>query len=233
MKSGSARLVEFRPEVVACLDVGSPKNGNVGWAVLEKRARTLGSDLEGFIDALAPHLASERSIALGFECPLYVPKRADVSLMTACRPGEVGLNWCGGPGGSVLATGLVQVNWVLTQLARRSPHARGSTRWSEFFSGQCQLYVWEAYITSRSGVEIPAEDLGGISSHQGDALCGALAFQQVVVREDTFPSDFKHEPALSLIGMNLVESGWSTDVTLMSEGCAVLKVRKPRPQASS
>jgi hypothetical protein len=199
----------------------------VGWAVLDQTGRRLGSDLEVLVDALAPHLVAERNIALGFECPLYVPKRADVSLMTTCRPGEVGLNWCGGPGGSVLATGLVQVNWVLRQLARRSRLATGTTRWSEFSSGRCQLFVWEAYITSRSGVKVSSDEIAGVSSHQGDALCGALAFQRVVVSDDTFPSDFEREPALSLIGMNLVETGWSCDVTLMSEACAVLKVRKP------
>ena len=128
----------------------------------------------------------------------------------------------------MLATGLAQVNWVLTQLAQRAPYATGTTRWAEFSSGQCQLFLWEAFITSRGGVDIAVDLENGASLHEGDALCGALAFRQVVVKDDIFPSDLQHEPALSLIGMQLLETRLSSDLGLMSESCSVLKVKKPK-----
>lgn len=205
----------------------------MGWAVLHEGRQTTGRHLGEFIDALSPHLVARRPVALGFECPLYVPKREDVQLMTGCRLGEEGVNWCGGPGASVLTTGIVQVNWVLAQLARRMPGSKGTTRWAEFSCGQCQLFIWEAFITSRAGVEVAVDMKDGVSLHEGDALCGALAFRNVLVKEDQFPSDLQHEPALSLIGMHLLETGWSDDRSLMSESCSVLKVRKPTFSKSS
>jgi hypothetical protein len=116
-----------------------------------------------------------------------------------------------------------------TQLARLDKRATGTTRWQEFESGRCQLFFWEAFITSRAGVVIDTDCITGISPHEADALCGALAFQQVVPTDGAqFPSDLHDEPALSLIGMHLLETGLSTDMSLMSERCSVLKVRKPQ-----
>ncbi|MBN8507335.1 MAG: hypothetical protein J0L57_01850 [Burkholderiales bacterium] len=218
----------FAPAVIACVDIGSPKKGNVGWAVLHADSQRTGHDLDEFIDVVGVHMQAERPMAVGFECPLYVPKRDDLLAMTDGRLGEEGLNWCGGPGASVLATGLAQVNWVLTRLAAAKPSAVGTTRWREFSSGRCCLFFWEAFITSRAGVSIPIEAVAGASHHVEDALCGALAFRQVAATDDEFPSDLGDERALSLIGMHLLETGLSKDMSLMSEPCAVLKVRKPR-----
>lgn len=219
----------FRAAVVACLDVGSPKKGNVGWAVIHEQKETAGQELGDFVREISTHLRKGRSIAVGFECPLYVPKRADIAKMTNCRLGEQVLNWCGGPGASVLATGLAQVNWVLTQLAALNKNTTGTTRWPEFVSGRCRLFFWEAFITSRAGVVVNADCINGVSPHVADALCGALAFQEVTPTNGAqFPSDLQDEPALSLIGMHLLETGLSTDMSLMSECCAVLKVKKPK-----
>lgn len=218
----------FAPAVIACIDVGSPKKGNVGWAVLQADSQLTGCDLSELIDVLGVHMRSELPIAVGFECPLYLPKRDDPLSMTDCRRGETGLNWCGGPGASVLATGLAQVNWVLTKLAAAKHDAAGTTRWSEFSGGRCRLFFWEAFITSRAGVSIRIESAVGVSHHEEDALCGALAFRQVPATNDNFPSDLEDERALSLIGMHLLDTGLSKDFTLLSEPCAVLKVRKPR-----
>lgn len=219
---------QFQPAVVACLDIGSPKKGNVGWAVLCGSSQRTGRDLWQFIEALVAHLSEKRSVAIGFECPLYVPKRSDVDAMTDCRLGEAGLNWCGGPGASVLATGLAQVNWVATQLVQRVPGVAGTTRWPEFASGLCQMFFWEAFITSLAGVVVEIDAADDVTPHEQDALCGALAFRNVKVTASDFPSDLHDEPALSLIGLHLVESGLSQDVSLLSERCAVLKVRKPQ-----
>jgi len=208
------------------LDVGSPKRGNVGWAILDGENRKTGRELDCFTQILASHLRAGDRLALGFECPLYVPRRADVFAMTDRRLGEEGLNWCGGPGSSVLATGLVQVNWVLTQLATAVPTATATTRWNEFCRGKSRIFCWEAFITSRAGVVISSDLLGGSTSHEGDALAGAIAFTGIAVCGDSIPTDLREEVALSLIGLHLLQTGLSRDMSLMSECCTVLKVRK-------
>jgi hypothetical protein len=72
----------FAPAVTACIDIGSPKKGNVGWAVLQADSQRTGHDLSEFIDVVGVHRKAELSIAVGFECPLYVPKRDDLLSVT-------------------------------------------------------------------------------------------------------------------------------------------------------
>lgn len=216
----------FNADVVACLDVGSPKRGNVGWAVVVNTGSITGCDLTEFVSELAGHVDRGHTVALGFECPLYVPKRPDVFAMTAPRLGEGSLNWCGGPGSSVLATGLVQVNWVLAALRARFKEITATTRWREFSGREHPLFIWEAFITRQEGVSV---ELGAseTTQHERDALCGAVAFQRLCKSRDSLPSDLQDEPAISLIGLQLLECGLNTNVQLLSETCTVLKVKKP------
>ena len=214
--------------VVGCLDVGSPKKGNVGWAVLADRRSKTGHDLEGFVDAIATYVYQNRPVAVGFECPLYVPLRSNISEMTQARRGEVGVNWCGGPGSSVLAVGLVQVNWVLRELGQRIRGVSGTTRWSEFVATTRRLFFWEAFITSRTGVVVRLDAHDSRSAHERDALCGALAFRRKRPVDGDLRSDLEVEPALSLIGLHLLQTGLSDDLSLLSHRCTVLKIRKPK-----
>lgn len=221
-------LAGVKPDVIACLDIGSPKKGNVGWAAVDGSTHATGGDLRAFVAALADILQAGRTVAVGFECPLYVPKRADPLAMTDGRVGEEGLNWCGGPGASVLATGLAQVNWCLGQIAKRAPSAKGTTRWHDLAHGRANLYCWEAFITSKAGVEIPLQDVADVPRHQQDALCGALGFEQALAWHGEPVSELQDDAALSLIGLHLLETGLATDLGLLSEPCTVLKVRKPK-----
>lgn len=217
------------PEVVACLDVGSPKSGNVGWAVLHCGEKKFGRHLPQFIDQLVLHLEMGRTAAIGFECPLYIPKRDDPMEMTSARLGEVGVNWCGGPGGSVLATGLVQVHWVLRHLAQRVFQLAASTRWQDFCYRNVQLFIWEAFITSTGGVTVSEglPDKNAASDHERDAICGAMAFAALSKKQTAVTSDLRQEPAISLVGMHMLNTGLATDWGLLNETCVVLKVRKP------
>jgi hypothetical protein len=66
-----------------------------------------------------------------------------------------------------------------------------------------------------------------MTPHERDALCGALAFRQERPVDGGMPSDLLAEAALSLIGLHLIQTGLSNDVSLLSDRCMVLKVRKP------
>jgi hypothetical protein len=221
--------MQTSPQVIACVDVGAPQRGNVGWAVLYSGELVHGTDLHELARVLSVHVAVGRTLALGFECPLYVPRRADPMAMTRARMQETGVNWCGGPGGSVLATGLVQVNWVLRQLRHASHALVGTTRWAEFCSGGANLFLWEAFITSRGGFSVPRNlvTVDVRSTHARDAICGVIAFDKLTKQHATLPSDLGTENAISLVAMNLLESGVSNDQSLLSEPCIVLRVLKP------
>lgn len=104
--------------VVACADIGSMKNtkSNFGWQSSAGAEGCYGSELVAHLSGL---LAVGVPVALGFECPLFVPLRADERALTNQRAGEAGKPWSAGAGCGAMATGLVQVTWILQQLKDR------------------------------------------------------------------------------------------------------------------
>jgi hypothetical protein len=213
---------------VACLDVGSVKRNSVGWAVLGSR-RIHGGDLQHFIGALDAEINQGRKIALGFECPLYVPRRTDPINLTRKRFGEIGVNWCGGPGGSVLATGLVQVRWVLDRLLEKHQQLRGTTRWAEFCKNEATILIWEAFVTSQVGPKVSVCEFRHSRGkpHERDALAGALACEIRIGTIGLTTSDLGIEDSVSLVALQLIASGLASDLTLLNEQCAVVMARKP------
>ncbi len=112
--------------VVFCADVGSVSTGRFGWARKEPRV-----DVEQLHDqskpsqlanAVCEELASGRPVALGFECPLFVPVPSEEIALGRARAGEGNRAWSAGAGTGALATGLVQAAWVLREIRRRNPN---------------------------------------------------------------------------------------------------------------
>jgi hypothetical protein len=213
---------------VGCLDVGSVKRNAVGWAVLGSR-RIHGNDLHAFVNALCVEIDMNRRLALGFECPLYVPRRNDPINLTSKREGEIGVNWCGGPGGAVLATGLVQARWVLDRLAERHRELRGTTRWAEFSEGKAELLIWEAFVTSKAGprVSLAKFPRSRGRDHERDALAGALVCESRINSVGLITSDLGSEDSSSLVALHLIASGLAIDLGLVGEQCTVVMARKP------
>jgi len=96
----------------ACVDVGSVKAGSFGWAYrtpVELDPIHMGNEPETFCREVAELLNQGLPVALGFECPLFVPlRRAAVDLLRG-RSGEGNRAWSAGAGSGALAVGLVQV----------------------------------------------------------------------------------------------------------------------------
>jgi hypothetical protein len=77
---------------IACADVGSVATARFGWAIRDQpdgieEAPDSGS-ITAFADAVIARLRLGRSVALGFECPLFVPLRTEPSELTRRRAGE-------------------------------------------------------------------------------------------------------------------------------------------------
>ena len=64
---------------VAVIDVGSPKQGRLGWAI-RRPAEPLqsGRNLDEFLVRVAAAL-SDGAVALGFEAPLFIPVHPSLS----------------------------------------------------------------------------------------------------------------------------------------------------------
>jgi hypothetical protein len=107
--------------LVLCIDVGAPRN--LGWADNDGRkgdGTTLATAMRWAGDALS----EGRLVALGFEAPLWVPRRADLAVTNARRGGiERTLNrsWSAGAGASVIAAALVIMPWCFEGLRKATP----------------------------------------------------------------------------------------------------------------
>ena len=202
--------------VVFCADVGSVSRGRFGWA----RSGTL-SDVDQvhdtskpshLVEAICAELAAGRPVALGFECPLFVPVPIDQLALGRARSGDGNRAWSAGAGTSALATGLVQAAWVLQALRSRNRDEHLWLDWAAFSAMGRGLLIWEAFVTSGAkGV-----------THVDDAAIAVAAFTAALPNPRT-ASTVSAERPLSLIGAAAVWSGWSTDDEVMHAAPLVVR----------
>src|SRR5258708_25174372 len=98
---------------IACADIGSIRKGRFGWALRDYpedlAARDDDNDIAVFVREISQRLRDGRPVALGFECPLFVPLPEDPVELTRARKGEGNRAWCARAGAGALATGLTEV----------------------------------------------------------------------------------------------------------------------------
>ena len=185
--------------VIHCADIGSVAQGNFGWARLdcaETPTCTIGQDIREFADAIAVDLNSNRPVALGFECPLFIPVPDDPRQLTSARDGEGNRAWSAGAGAGSLATGLSETVWILTQIQRQLiSDAPIHFRWTPFQQSGAGLFVWEAFVSSDAKSD----------THHGDAEFAVNQFYT------SLPNPESHNAitcanARSLIGAALLQS---------------------------
>ena len=144
----------MRDLAVFCADVGSVKSGNFGWARSEAEAAPVPehdtSRPADLAEAVVRELRHGHPVALGFECPLFVPVPALDTALGAARPGEGNRAWSAGAGSGALTTGLVQVAWVLAAIRARCPEERLHLEWQSFEAHGQGVLVWEAFVSARA-----------------------------------------------------------------------------------
>ncbi len=196
---------------VYCADIGSIAGGKFGWAAKSRDISISGTSIEELALSVAHDLDADSAVALGFECPLFVPIVAEPSRLGCARDGEGARPWSANAGASSLATGLVQVAWLL---GRIKAHASGSHHahldWAAFATGYRGLFLWEAFVsgTSKRG------------SHVDDAAAAVDAFYEALPDPR---SCVRSADAYSLVGAALLRTGWTADVAILSEPCLVIR----------
>lgn len=202
---------------VFCADVGSLARGNFAWA--RRRAGAESEDvrepgsIEALADAVANELKHERPVALGFEAPLFVPVPEKPALLGRARPCDLGLpSWSSGPGASVMATGVVQLAWILDAVRGRCVDARMHLDWDEFAHSRSGLLLWEAFV---SGTAKGA-------SHEDDARIGLRAFcAQLPSPGD--PAAIEGERPMSLAAAAAMWAGWAVDLAQLRSPCVLVR----------
>lgn len=202
----------MRSLAIYCADIGSIQRGNFAWARGERRARIkitdTGKDIAGLAERIVLDFDAGHPVALGFECPLFLPVRNDPDRLTCCREGEGDRPWSAGAGAQVLVTGLAETIWILRTIRR--PGIRPFLGWGAFYKAGAGVFFWEAFVTgeAKSG------------SHIGDAKVGVRAFAEQLPSEVVSLS--KEEDVHSLIGAALLRTEWSTDLSLLKTPCVVI-----------
>jgi uracil-DNA glycosylase len=209
--------------VIYCADIGSIRNRRFGWArsaadEAEIERHRGGTEIVDLVDGLGDDLAAGPGVALGFECPLFVPVPEQPLRLGMARPGERNRSWSAGAGAGAMATGIVEVAWILSQLHRRRPNAKPYLDWAEFAAAGRGLFVWEAFVTAGAKA----------TTHMDDATVAVAAFR-ASLPDPTAMNAVTAERPLSLLGAALLWSGWTSDRALLHAPCLVIKAAPPTP----
>lgn len=170
---------------VVAVDVGSVRS-NFAWAGLDLPGRQPvgagGTEPEGAAVAVLSALTTGARVALGFEAPIVLPvspvdQAGGWKTLGQARSGETvggrSRPWSAGAGSGALATGLVQMAWVLERVSADLPEVSCTTRPHTWLSGRANLFLWEAFV-SGTAKPVPA----GTSQHAADAAAAAGTFAE-------------------------------------------------------
>ncbi len=202
--------------VVAAIDVGAPKN--IGWWRQDgDEPGRGGTSLDQLAALLAEDLAAGRSVALGFEAPMFIPRPPTADRLNKARIGEGNLPWSGGAGTAVLASGIQQMVYVLSALAASGnelPHVGVDV---EALAGPTPgLVLWEAFV-SGSAKNPLAEN-----PHVDDARVAVAEFRSRWAG-GSMSSDIADTEVTSTAGLAILVAGLSTDVELLTRPCIVIR----------
>ena len=88
--------METQSLIVYCADVGSIAKKNFAWARIDDEERSLpetSEDIRRLGDVVGQDLDSGFKVALGFECPLFVPLPTEPELLTKARTEDGNRPW--------------------------------------------------------------------------------------------------------------------------------------------
>ncbi len=201
------------PPTVYCCDIGSVEKNRFGWARGEGSEQLVsGTDIRQLVDGVAKDLIEERGVALGFECPLFVPVRSDPLELTSGRRGDGNRPWSAGGGAGSLATGLTEVVWILCELRNRvGPGVQAFLCWQDFLKAKRGLFLWEAFVSGKAHGK----------THVEDAKRAVRAFAAAL--PDLESANAIQEPVVhSLVGAAMLRTGWSDQLAVLKTPSVVI-----------
>lgn len=199
---------------IFCADIGSVKTGRFGWFGASPDGKPVpGSTIEELGGAVAEQIAGGAKVALGFECPLFVPIRNEPMRLTSARVGEGNRSWSATAGCSALATGLVEVTWLLANIRANTPKSTAAfLDWKSFEKADGGLFLWEAFVSGKAKG----------SGHAHDAEIAVQKFQAAMPNPE-LSNAISEQSVLSLLGAGMLRTGWSTNIKHLLEPCLVIK----------
>lgn len=201
---------------VCVIDIGKPGK-NLGWA-LSGPEPIDGTDLDACVEVVAGALHSG-PVALGFEAPMFTPIRNDAMILTKARHGEatrgVSRPFSASAGATVLVTALVIIPFVLNKLRALVPDARATMEWRKPMAGRADLLLFEAFVTNQKKTED--------TRHIEDAYLAIAEFQRGMADPANFKNSIVEPNSLNLLGALMLRTGWTSDPSVISEECLVVR----------
>lgn len=200
---------------IYCIDPGSIPGGNFGWAGSDYNGREWpAKNIEGLAESITSSLKGGHKVALGVECPLFLPVRESPEALAVARSGEGGHPWSAGAGPYAMTTGLCQLLWTLGRVQARLDSAPPPAflSWSHFCWAPAGLLLWEAFVVGAMKSQ----------SHAGDALAAVRSFRRQLPSPR---SRIAPEATFSLGGAALLAAGWSSNIALLREPCLVIEAQ--------
>lgn len=215
---------------IAAVDVGSVRNGKFGWFTRSPLNTHQGVHPDGLLEILTSELDAGRSLALGFECPLYLPLPAAADDLGRARNGEGNRAWSAGAGSGALTTGTQQMTWVFCALGDRyGTDLRPTFAWGDVSDGRSRLMIWEAFVTGTAKT-MDRDDPAG---HVADARSAVDEFDRRVA-EGPLMSDCDPEPNIvCLAGAALLRAGLSENRDLLRRAPAVIRPQRPNTEVEA
>lgn len=206
--------------VIYCADVGSIPKKNFGWAKTDTSTnkKSQGSDIDSFCQRISSDLNDGRPVALGFECPLFVPVRDNPEALSEAREGEEDRPWSSNTGLYSLAPGLVETIYSLRKIKEQTKNTmRPYLDWNAFIEDHGDIFIWEAFVTGAA--KSSAEDE---KEHSEDAAT-AIKFFLERYPKVTEANAILEEEVHSLIGASLLRTGWTSDINMLKTSNVVIK----------
>lgn len=207
--------MDYNEIAVFAVDVGSIKKGNFGWcrACISNKNMYTNTSINELIESICVDINSGAKVALGFECPLTLNLPESPDNLTSARKGEGDRAWCAGAGCGALAVGLVESAWILEKISKRSScRIIPSLNWENFTSSDANLFLWEAFVSSKAKG----------TSHEDDAMIAVKTFMAAYPNIGC-ASAIRNDNPYSLIGAAILRAGLSSDANLLRHDCIVIK----------
>jgi hypothetical protein len=210
----------FERAVYAC-DIGRVERSAFAWARVRPDSGeplTSSSDMHRIAVALRADAAMGISVALGFECPLFVPVPWEPIEIGRCRPGEGNRSFSVSAGLQVTVLGLQESAWVLRAVSDAFDGYVVTTDWRRWTQqgGQPQLLLWEAFVSSEA--KSP--------THEEDAITALQEFVRLEQNLEVGNAVTAAQP-LSLIASAALWAGLSIEPALLRAATLVLRPLHP------
>lgn len=226
------------PRSIYAIDVGSTRDRKgrrpaFTWACVRPDQTEICHcchDIDHLTRSVETDLQSGRSVAIGFEAPLFIPVPESSKSLSSGRPGEGNRSWAAPVGLAVTTLGLHQAAWILQRMVSTCRGLADLTldanRWPPR-EGKPVLFLWEAFVSG---------DAHGRGEHP-DELDAATAVTCFLDNEEkltagappvvTPAGESRHQ--ISLIGAAALWAGWSEDLDLLRTSTLILKPQERCP----